>query len=64
MHMILSKCKFVSSLKDLAQQYLNYPMKKDYQKADWRLRPLLGEMLQYAAIDAHILMYLFIKMVP
>ena len=30
-------------------------MNKDFQKADWRIRPLFKEMLYYAAIDAEIL---------
>lgn len=36
-------------------------MSKDYQKSDWRLRPLLKEMVEYAAVDAEILAYIFIR---
>ena len=50
------------SLKNLAFQELAYEMKKDYQKADWRIRPLFKEMIDYAAIDAEILPYLYIKL--
>ena len=37
-------------------------MSKDYQKADWRIRPFIREMLHYAAIDAEVLPKLYIKM--
>jgi ribonuclease D len=34
-------------------------MKKTLQKCDWTVRPLSSEQMQYAAIDAHYLPYLW-----
>ena len=43
------------SLQLLCRQYLNYELDKTYQTANWRLRPLPAEMLQYAAIDLSLI---------
>ena len=40
-------------------QLLHVQLDKRYQQADWRLRPLTPEMLQYAATDASVLVPLF-----
>lgn len=42
-------------------KYLNYEMNKDFQQADWRIRPLFKEMIEYASIDAEILPFIFIE---
>ena len=44
------------SLQTLCWQYLGYELDKTYQTADWRQRPMPEEMLQYAAIDAQVLL--------
>ena len=44
------------SLQLLCRQYLNYEMDTTLQTANWRQRPLSAEMLQYAAIDAQVLL--------
>lgn len=38
--LIKSKKNLSIGLKTLALNYLNYNMKKDFQRADWRIRPL------------------------
>lgn len=50
------------SLKALAQKYLGLQMKKQYQKSDWRIRPLFPEMLEYAGFDAKVLPYVLMRM--
>ena len=37
---IKSKKNVSIGLKTLAKSYLHYEMKKDFQRADWRIRPL------------------------
>ena len=44
------------SLQLVCRRYLSYEMDNTYQTADWRQRPLPAEMLEYAAIDAQILL--------
>ena len=44
------------SLQLLCRRYLSYEKDDTYQTADWRQRPLPAEMLQYAAIDAQVLL--------
>ncbi|XP_072442824.1 exosome complex component 10 [Chiloscyllium punctatum] len=50
------------SLDYLLKQYCNVQTDKRYQLADWRLRPLPAEMLQYAQEDTHYLLYIYDKM--
>lgn len=38
-------------------------MNKEYQQCDWRIRPLFEEMIDYAAMDAKILPFLYLKMI-
>ncbi|KAM5445947.1 exosome nuclease subunit [Microsporum audouinii] len=47
------------SLKFLLQQYVGFDADKQYQTADWRIRPLLPGMLDYARSDTHFLLYIF-----
>lgn len=36
-------------------------MEKNFQRSDWRIRPLFKEMIQYAAIDAEVLPYVYLR---
>ncbi|KAK2743229.1 exosome nuclease subunit [Myotisia sp. PD_48] len=47
------------SLKFLLENIVNIEVDKKYQIADWRLRPLLPEMFDYARSDTHYLLYIF-----
>ena len=55
-------CKKDCSLVGLLKEYCNYTVnkatKKGFQLSDWRKRPLTQEQLDYAALDAHYLIYL------
>ncbi|KAI7906905.1 ribonuclease H-like domain-containing protein [Cokeromyces recurvatus] len=43
----------------LLKKYCNYDADKKYQLADWRIRPLPEEMLNYARSDTHFLLYIY-----
>ena len=47
------------SLAHLVKHYTGLPLNKAYQLADWRIRPLPQEMLQYAREDTHYLLYIW-----
>lgn len=47
------------SLEYLLGHFCEITAKKEYQTADWRLRPLLYEMLRYAREDTHYLLYIY-----
>ncbi|KAL1961266.1 hypothetical protein VTO42DRAFT_3212 [Malbranchea cinnamomea] len=47
------------SLKYLLQKIVNFEAEKRYQMADWRLRPLLPGMFDYARSDTHYLLYIY-----
>lgn len=47
------------SLSALVQRICDYPLDKRFQLADWRIRPLPEEMLQYARCDTHFLLYIY-----
>ncbi|KAI8384297.1 ribonuclease H-like domain-containing protein [Radiomyces spectabilis] len=47
------------SLAYLLQKYCNFIADKKYQLADWRIRPLPQEMLDYARADTHYLLYIY-----
>ncbi|KAJ1675836.1 exosome nuclease subunit [Spiromyces aspiralis] len=47
------------SLASLLKQYCNFEADKRYQLADWRIRPLPAEMMDYARSDTHFLLYIF-----
>lgn len=51
------------SLRFLLQQYCNVHADKQYQLADWRVRPLSEEMIKYARADTHFLLYIFSRLV-
>ncbi|XP_019158071.1 PREDICTED: protein RRP6-like 2 [Ipomoea nil] len=48
-----------NSLAYLLQHFCGIVAKKEYQSADWRLRPLPDEMLRYAREDTHFLLYIY-----
>ena len=50
------------SLSHLVQFYANITLDKKFQLADWRIRPLPQEMIDYARSDTHYLLYIFDRM--
>lgn len=51
----LPSCGLGALLKRLCQVNTD----KSYQLADWRIRPLTSQMIQYARIDTHYLLYMY-----
>ncbi|EGF78021.1 hypothetical protein BATDEDRAFT_27210 [Batrachochytrium dendrobatidis JAM81] len=50
------------SLAFLLKYYCDVVTDKRYQLADWRIRPLPKEMVHYARMDTHYLLYIFDRM--
>uniref|UniRef100_A0A8C2UZ53 Exosome complex component 10 n=1 Tax=Chinchilla lanigera TaxID=34839 RepID=A0A8C2UZ53_CHILA len=50
------------SLDHLLRLYCGVESNKQYQLADWRIRPLPEEMFSYARDDTHYLLYIYDKM--
>ncbi|RIA84747.1 ribonuclease H-like domain-containing protein [Glomus cerebriforme] len=50
------------SLAYLLKQYCEIETDKKYQLADWRIRPIPTEMLNYARSDTHYLLYIYDRM--
>uniref|UniRef100_A0A1J3KA74 Exosome component 10 n=1 Tax=Noccaea caerulescens TaxID=107243 RepID=A0A1J3KA74_NOCCA len=48
-----------NSLEFLLQHYCGVTANKEYQNADWRVRPLPEEMTRYAREDTHYLLYIY-----
>ncbi|XP_042447991.1 protein RRP6-like 2 [Zingiber officinale] len=48
-----------NSLEYLLRHFCGVEANKDYQTADWRLRPIPHEMLKYAREDTHYLLYIY-----
>ncbi|KAE8710995.1 Polynucleotidyl transferase [Hibiscus syriacus] len=48
-----------NSLEHLLQHFCGVTANKEYQNADWRLRPLSDEMLRYAREYTHYLLYIY-----
>ncbi|XVF30738.1 hypothetical protein REPUB_Repub16aG0084400 [Reevesia pubescens] len=48
-----------NSLEHLLQHFCEVTANKEYQNADWRLRPLPDEMVRYAREDTHYLLYIY-----
>ncbi|KAI0671048.1 hypothetical protein C8Q78DRAFT_1190600 [Trametes maxima] len=46
-------------LATLLEMYCDFTADKRYQLADWRIRPLPAEMLQYARSDTHFLLFIY-----
>lgn len=49
-------------LKNLLMYYCNVDIDKKYQLADWRIRPLPQELIDYARMDTHYLLYIWRQM--
>ena len=49
-------------LSHLMKTYCNIEVDKQFQLADWRIRPLPDEMLKYARMDTHYLLYIYDRM--
>ncbi|GAB7366201.1 hypothetical protein MBLNU230_g7761t1 [Neophaeotheca triangularis] len=47
------------SLAFLLKKFANVDAQKQYQTADWRIRPLPKELFDYARSDTHFLLYIF-----
>ena len=47
------------SLKYLLERFANFKAQKKYQMADWRVRPLPAELVEYARSDTHYLLYIY-----
>lgn len=50
------------SLKYLLMRYCQVNSNKKYQLADWRMRPLPAELIEYARMDTHYLLYIWRQM--
>lgn len=48
-----------NSLEHLLHHFCGVVANKEYQSADWRLRPLPDEMTKYAREDTHYLLYIY-----
>ncbi|KAI9682729.1 MAG: exosome nuclease subunit [Trizodia sp. TS-e1964] len=48
-----------ASLAHLLKKFVDFDADKQYQRADWRIRPLPEEMFQYARSDTHFLLYVY-----
>ncbi|KAF2000324.1 hypothetical protein P154DRAFT_534681 [Amniculicola lignicola CBS 123094] len=48
-----------ASLAFLLDKFVNFKAQKQYQTADWRVRPLPDELFTYARADTHFLLYIF-----
>jgi exosome complex exonuclease RRP6 len=48
-----------NSLEFLLKHYCGVAANKEYQKADWRIRPLPDVMKRYAREDTHYLLYIY-----
>ncbi|KAK2451240.1 hypothetical protein P8452_14456 [Trifolium repens] len=51
-----------NSLEYLLHHFCEVSANKEYQNADWRLRPIPDEMLRYAREDTHYLLYIYDSM--
>ncbi|CAO2656384.1 Nn.00g051870.m01.CDS01 [Neocucurbitaria sp. VM-36] len=51
-----------ASLAYLLDRFVNFKAQKQYQIADWRVRPLSTELFEYARADTHFLLYIFDNM--
>ncbi|CAI0384799.1 unnamed protein product [Linum tenue] len=51
-----------NSLEYLLNHFCGVVANKEYQNADWRLRPLPSEMIRYAREDTHYLLYIYDQM--
>ena len=47
------------SLGYLLERFVNFQAQKQFQLADWRVRPLSQELIDYARSDTHYLLYIY-----
>ena len=50
------------SLSYLLKHYCNLEADKQFQLADWRIRPLTDQLIKYAREDTHYLIFIYIQM--
>lgn len=50
------------SLSFLVQKFVDIQLDKRFQLADWRIRPIPDEMLEYARFDTRFLLYIYRKL--
>lgn len=50
------------SLAYLLERHVQFKAQKQYQLADWRVRPLSQELFEYARADTHFLLYVYDNM--
>ncbi|KAG8624517.1 hypothetical protein KVT40_007584 [Elsinoe batatas] len=50
------------SLAFLLKKFIDFDAQKQYQTADWRIRPLPQELFDYARSDTHFLLYIYDNM--
>lgn len=50
------------SLSYLVTKFCDFQLDKRFQLADWRIRPIPEEMLNYARYDTHFLLYIYRKL--
>jgi exosome complex exonuclease RRP6 len=51
-----------ASLAYLLEKHVQFTAQKQYQLADWRVRPLSKELFEYARADTHFLLYIYDNM--
>jgi exosome complex exonuclease RRP6 len=51
-----------ASLAYLLDRFVQFKAQKQYQIADWRVRPLGNELFEYARADTHFLLYIYDNM--
>lgn len=51
-----------ASLAYLLERHVQFKAQKQYQTADWRIRPLGKELFEYARADTHFLLYVYDNM--
>lgn len=51
-----------ASLAYLLDRFVQFKAQKQYQTADWRVRPLSKELFEYARADTHFLLYVYDNM--
>jgi exosome complex exonuclease RRP6 len=51
-----------ASLAYLLERHVQFHAQKQYQLADWRIRPLPKELFEYARADTHFLLYVYDNM--
>ncbi|KAJ9620677.1 exosome nuclease subunit [Knufia peltigerae] len=49
-------------LRHLLERFANFEAQKQYQTADWRVRPLPKELIDYARSDTHFLLHIYDNM--